>query len=83
MIPVSVGIEVSLAVPQHFGVRTHTHKLMYFPRSDEWNMFDLERDPAEMKSVHDDAEYAETRKQLTAEFERLRKAYDAPPFPGR
>ena len=69
------------AVPRHFGVRTQTHKLMYFPDSNEWNMFDLERDPAEMASVHGDPNYQNKRTELAAELERLRKQYDAPPFP--
>lgn len=66
------------AVPQHFGVRTHTHKLMYFPRTDEWNLFDLVRDPSEMKSVYSDPDYQKSRESLTAEYHRLRKVYDAP-----
>ena len=69
------------AVPQHFGVRTQTHKLIYFPVSDEWNLFDLVQDPGEMTSVHDAASYAPTRDTLAREFQRLRKQYDAPPFP--
>jgi len=68
------------AVPQHFGVRTHTHKLMYFPRTDEWNLFDLVRDPEEMRSVHDDPDYRQMREDLTAEYTRLRKQYEAPPI---
>lgn len=66
------------AVPQHFGVRTQQHKLIYFPRTDEWNLFDLTRDPGEMKSVHDDPSYSQIRESLVAEFTRLRKHYDAP-----
>jgi arylsulfatase A-like enzyme len=68
------------AVPQHFGVRTDRHKLIYFPGTDEWNLFDLVRDPREMVSVHDKAEYERVREELTAEFERLREVYEAPPF---
>lgn len=68
------------AVPQHFGVRTDRHKLIYFPKSNEWNLFDLEVDPAEMQSVHDEPAYRDVRQSLTSEFERLRKQYDAPPF---
>ena len=68
------------AVPQHFGVRTDRYKLMYFPKSDEWNMFDLEKDPGEMASVHDDSAYSDTRDELTREFYRLRKRFEAPPF---
>lgn len=69
------------AVPQHFGVRTETHKLIYFPRTREWNLFDLTNDPSEMRSVHDDPAYAKVKTSLTEEFERLRDVYDAPPFP--
>lgn len=69
------------AVPQHFGVRTQTHKLIYFPQTDEWNLFDLVKDPHEMRSVHDDPAYASIRKDLKMEFERLRAQYDAPDFP--
>ena len=67
-------------VPQHFGVRTDRHKLIYFPRSKEWNLFDLKTDPHEMKSVHAEPDYQKIRKRLTAEFDRLRKHYDAPAF---
>jgi len=67
------------AVPRHFGVRTDRYKLMRFPKTDEWNLFDLEKDPQEMRSVHDDPGYQEIRKELTAEYARLRKHFDAPP----
>ncbi len=69
------------AVPQHFGVRTARHKLMYFPRSKEWNLFDLKTDPNEMKSVHAKHDYAKTRAAMTKEFHRLRKHFDAPALP--
>ena len=65
-------------VPKHFGVRTQSHKLIYFPRTKEWNLFDLVADPNEMRSVHDDAAYRKVRAGLQAEFQRLRKFYDAP-----
>ncbi len=69
------------AVPQHFGVRTRTHKLIYFPKTDEWNLFDLVNDPAEMKSVHAEPAHQKTREELESEFFRLREEYEAPPFP--
>ncbi|TWU33927.1 sulfatase family protein [Novipirellula artificiosorum] len=71
------------AVPQHFGVRTDRHKLMYFPQSDEWNLFDLQTDPQEMQSVHSDPAYERTREALTAEYHRLREKYDAPEYEKR
>ena len=67
-------------VPQHFGVRTARHKLMYFPRSKEWNLFDLKTDPNEMKSVHAEREYLKVRRELTEEFHRLREHFGAPGF---
>ena len=71
------------AVPQHFGVRTQTHKLIYFPQTDQWNLFDLQHDPMEMRSVHAEPEYRQTRQQLAAEFSRLRQQFEAPRFPSR
>lgn len=68
------------AVPRHFGVRTDRHKLIYFPRTDEWNLFDLKTDPQEMKSVHAEPDYQEVREEMVREFQRLRKHYDAPPL---
>ena len=67
------------AVPPHFGVRTQPHKLIHFPLTDEWNLFDLATDPGEMRSVHEDPGYRKLRKSLTAEYDRLRTFYQAPP----
>jgi arylsulfatase A-like enzyme len=65
-------------VPQQFGVRTQRYKLIHFPATREWNMFDLERDPHEMRNVYDDPEYAAVRAMMEAEYRRLRGYYDAP-----
>lgn len=70
-------------VPPHFGVRTATHKLMYFPNTDEWNLFDLVNDPQEMRNVYSDADYSEVLEQLREEYERLREQYDAPEYEER
>ena len=69
------------AVPQHFGVRTDRHKLIFFPLTNEWNLFDLETDPGEMRSVYDQQDYQQVRAEMSAEFSRLREQFDAPPFP--
>jgi len=68
------------AVPQHFGVRTQTHKLIHFPVSNEWNLFDLQSDPHELKSRYNDPGYAKVRESLSAEYERLRTQFEAPEF---
>ena len=68
------------AVPQHFGVRTKTAKLFYLPKTDEWQMFDLVSDPDEMTSVYGKPKYAELQTELTTEYHRLRKKFDAPEY---
>jgi len=64
-------------VEKHYGVRTKTHKLIHYPRIDEWELFDMDKDPTERKSVYDDAKYADVVKELKAELTRLRKLYKA------
>ena len=63
-------------VQPHYGVRTERHKLIYFNKIDEWELYDLEKDPGEMKNVYADPAYAETVKELKAEMARLKKELD-------
>ena len=60
-------------VQPHFGVRTERYKLIYFNKINEWELFDLNTDPHELKSVYYDPAYANTVKQLSAELVRLRR----------
>ena len=53
---------------------------MYFPASKEWNLFDLQKDPNELKSVHSEPAYAKNLDDLKKEFYRLRTYFDAPAF---
>ncbi len=63
-------------VPRHYGVRTETHKLIYFYQFDEWEMYDLVKDPDELTNEYDNPEYADKVAELKTELERLRKEYD-------
>lgn len=65
------------AVPIHDGVRNDRYKLMYFPRGRQWQLFDLETDPQEMKSVHADPAYARVLQGMKQRLVDLRKFYDA------
>ena len=57
----------------HYGVRTERYKLIrYYKPVDEWEMFDLQEDPLELRSVYDDPQYAQIRAELEAELARLR-----------
>jgi arylsulfatase A-like enzyme len=62
-------------VHKHYGVRTDRYKLIFFPELGEWELYDLEKDPHELKSVYADPASAEKVKELKAELERLRKQY--------
>jgi hypothetical protein len=55
----------------HLGVRTHKHKLIYFDRIDQWELYDLVKDPLEMNNVYDDADYQKIVKKLKRELKRL------------
>lgn len=65
-------------VPRHYGVRTDRYKLIRFYQlsgADEWELYDLQKDPDEMLSVYADPRYARIVPELKAELERLRAKY--------
>jgi arylsulfatase A-like enzyme len=68
----------------HYGIRTRRHKLIFYygdpldaagahgPATDpEWELFDLQMDPLEMRNVYDDPAYAAVVRELTDELHRL------------
>ncbi len=63
-------------VPLHDGVRTLNHKLMYFPRSREWQLFDLAKDPQEMTSVHAVPAYASVFSAISKQYRDQRQFFD-------
>ena len=71
----------SYNLPRFEGVRDARYKLVnyYFPKQ-EWELFDLEKDPNEIRSVYGDPAYAEVQKKLNQDLQRLRKQYDLPPL---
>jgi len=65
----------------HYGVRTMRHKLVHYllaGQIDEWELFDLEKDPHELRSVYDDPAYAGTVRQLKERMETFRKDLRVP-----
>ena len=82
-------------VRAHYGVRTHTHKLICYYgdgmnqpgcRPDlfpvEWELFDLRKDPQELNNVYDDPAHRETVAELKAELARLQQAVGDEPYSG-
>lgn len=63
-------------VTKHYGVRTERFTLANFYPVKEWELYDNEKDPQQMRSVHADAAYAKTMTELKTELERLRLQYE-------
>ena len=61
----------------HYGLRTDRYKLIYYyekePLPPEWELFDLEKDPYELRNVYADPAYAEVVEDLKGELGRLRR----------
>lgn len=60
-------------VRPHYGVRTGRYKLIRYYTVDEWELFDLRKDPHEMNSVHGAPAYADVRRRLTGRLRELRR----------
>ena len=58
----------------HYGVRTKTHKLIYFPTKDQWELFDLVRDPYELHNLYGQPGASSLTASLKAELARLKRA---------
>ena len=68
--------------PGEMAIRTKTHKLIYFYGCDyqgknqtppAWELYDLAKDPEELRNVYDDPAYATVRDELKTQFAKLRK----------
>ena len=64
--------------PRHDGIRTDRYTLSYIWTSDEWMLFDMKKDPMQMKNVIDDPAYKTTVEQLKKRYHELRKTYKVP-----
>ena len=58
----------------HYGVRTLTHKLIYFWKKDQWELFDLVADPGEMHNLYGQPGHERMTAELKAELVRLKRA---------
>jgi arylsulfatase A-like enzyme len=67
-------------VARHYGVITDRYKLVHFyePEFNYWELFDTQKDPHELHSVYNEAEYSDVRKRLETELARLRTELKVP-----
>jgi arylsulfatase A-like enzyme len=57
----------------HYGVRTKTHKLVYFWTKDQWELYDLRVDPLELHNLYGVAGQERVTAALKAELQRLKR----------
>jgi len=64
------------SVKRHYGMVTKEYKLAHFYYDiDEWELYDLKKDPKEMKNVFHDASYSEVVAKLKRQLAALRIKY--------
>jgi arylsulfatase A-like enzyme len=57
----------------HYGVRTRTHKLIYFWTKDQWELFDLINDPYELHNLYGEPGQEALTASLKSELARLKR----------
>ncbi len=63
-------------VKRHYGIRTERYKLIHFYYDiDQWELYDLEKDPNEMNNVYNQKEYLNIQKELHNRLVELRNKY--------
>ncbi len=63
-------------VPVQYGVRTDHFTLAHYPKTNEWELFDMAKDPQQLRSVFSDPDYATKVTELKTELTRLRAQYN-------
>ena len=68
------------SVRRQYGVRTDRYKLIkFYFRINEWELYDLEKDPKEMHNLYNDPEYVEVQKMMKTKLDELMVKYEEPP----
>lgn len=63
-------------VKRHFGIRTKRYKLVHFYFDiNQWELYDLEKDPKEMNNLYGNAEYSEKVVELKSRLKELMVEY--------
>jgi hypothetical protein len=65
-------------VPRQYGVRDTRYKLIHYYEAGRWELFDLKRDPHELRSVYDDAAYGDVVNRMKNKLEALRAEFRVP-----
>lgn len=60
------------SVKRHYGIRTNDYKLIHFYNDvDEWELYDIEKDPHEMTNQYENPAYSEVREEMHKKLKAL------------
>lgn len=62
-------------VAKHIGVRTDRYKLIYFYENNEWELYDLEKDPREMKNLYGNPSYKTVAEMMKNQLQKAQNQY--------
>lgn len=66
-------------VNKHYGIRTNRYKLIHFYYDiDEWELYDLEKDPMELNNVYNNPEYSTVQAEHHQKLDKLIEEYKDP-----
>ena len=65
-------------VQKHEGVRTDQFKIIHYYEIDEWELFDFENDPEEIKNLYANPKYAKIQNALKKKLVTLKLEYKVP-----
>src|SRR5699024_8335721 len=63
-------------VARHIGVRSKRYKLIYFYPNDEWELYDMKKDPDELNNVFGQSDYKKIQDSMQHELKLQMKKYD-------
>jgi len=60
----------------HLGIRRNDYKLIYFYTADEWDLYNLKKDPNEINNVYHRKEYQKIAADMKKQLQAVKKKYD-------
>ena len=65
-------------VARHYGIRDQRYKLVHYYRNNDWELFDLETDPADQVNLYGKPGYEAITNDLKQRLDGLRQKYQVP-----